>query len=762
MCGQLTYMSFLDKLSAQIPFNNKPEKAEYFFAVDIGLSEVKAVVWEVSGANVNIVGQAVISYQDNDDLIEKTYQVLDQSLGVLEIEPSKVLFGVPDSWVLDDNLKEPYLKLLRRILKETDLSPIAYVSTASAIAYYLQKQEGTPPTAILIGVGDSVELTLLRGGKVTESRVVKRSDQLFDDIGKTSQSLQDVDVLPAKIMVYSTKAQEDIDKIKDELMSYPWMQRLSFLHFPKIEVLDEETPIQSVVLAGAIEVNPQIDLKHSFSAVSKTKSLLSPGKHLDLGPSQEENLGFVRGDIKEQERSAEDVANIKERVFRKKRPDGFSGEEGFQETALSTSFGREVQEWEEDAGDLGKKVFPAAFLAKLTKFFKFPKKGNMSGLTLAKIAIVPVVLIAFLAGWLFLVKATVTIYVEPRSMDKATEVVADPKVSAVDETRKIIPGALVETTISGSGKASATGKKDIGDPAKGKVIIYNKTNARKSLSSGTALTGPGNIKFTLEASVNIASQSATTGADESTIITPGKSDLVGATAVVIGPDGNLPAGTTLTVGGFAQSDVVAKIDEAFSGGTSKTVTVVTSDDQKKLQAQVLDDLKQKATEDLKGKVKDGNKIIPDALAVVDGKYSFNKKVNDQANEFSLDATVRFKGTSYSDADLRTIVAKLVEIDVPSNYTIDLLGSETRVDVDKVDKDGKVTFNAAFKAKLIPKLNTDDLRRQLKGKNAAQVAELLKGMENIVGSDIKFSPNLPGPLTRLPFVDKNITILVAPK
>lgn len=771
-------MSFLDQLSAQIPFNKKPEKAEYFFAVNIGLTEVSAAVWEISGASVNIVGQSAIKYLDNEDLVEKTYQALDESLGALEIEPAKVLFGVPDAWILDDNLKEPYLKLLRRILKETDLSPIAYVSTSSAVAYYLQKQEGTPPTAILIGMGECVEMTLLRGGKVTESRMVKRSDQLFDDIEKTSKLLQDIEVLPAKIMIYSTKSQEDIGRIKDELMSYPWMQRLSFLHLPKIEVLDIETPIQSVVLAGAIEINPHIDLKHSFAVASKKAVSLSPGRYLDLGTTQPrdgkltrhpyqtspaDNLGFVHGDIKQQTESLENPLNGKERVFRRKAAENLKLEEGYeegsemgnhQETALGPSFRNEVQQWENEA---------ESWVAKLKKIFRLPKKGNLAGIAALKFAAIPLVIIAILVGWFFFVKATVTIYVEPRSMDKATEVIADPGAKSVDETKKIIPGSLVETTINGSGKASATGKKDIGDPAKGKVIIYNKTNARKSLSSGTTLVGPGNIKFTLEASINIASQSATTGADESTIITPGKSDSVGVTAVTIGPDSNLPAGTTLGVGSFAQGDVVAKIDEAFAGGTSKTVTVVTSDDQKKLQAQILDDLKQKAAEDLKGKVKNGDKIIPDALAVVDGKYTFNKKVNDQAGEFSLDATVRFKGTSYSDTDLLTIVAKLVEIDVPANYTIDLLGSETRVDVEKVDnKSGKVTFNAAFKAKLVPKLNTDDLRKQLRGKNAASVAELLKGMENVMSSEIKFTPSLPGPLARLPYLEKNITILVAPK
>ena len=211
-------MSFLDKITAQLPIGKKSESTEYLFALNIGLSEVTAAVWGIFGQSIDILGQAESPYKDSEDLMEKAYQMLDKSIGALEIEPQKILFGVPDAWSLDDSLKEPYLKLLRKMLKEYDLSAVAYVTTTNAVSYLLQKQEGVPPTAILLGIGDFVEVTLVKGGKIIGTRVVKREDALFGNIEEALRQFTEVEVLPSKILLYPTKAGEDTNKLLDDLM----------------------------------------------------------------------------------------------------------------------------------------------------------------------------------------------------------------------------------------------------------------------------------------------------------------------------------------------------------------------------------------------------------------------------------------------------------------------------------------------------------------------------------------------------------------
>lgn len=780
-------MSFFDKLSINLPFGKKTETAEYYFALNIGLNEISATTWGLFGHKIDILGLSATTYEGTEDLLAKVGEVLDRSLGILEVEPQKIIFGVPDFWSQDDDLKEPYLKVLRRILKEYDLQPLAYVTTTNAIAHYLQQLEGVPLTALLLGVGESIEITLVRGGKVMENRTTKRTDHLFEDIEKTLLQFTEVEVLPSKILLYPTKKDEDLNKVRDELMTYPWMQKLPFLHFPKIDIPEEEICLQSVILAAAIELDSDVDLKHSFTAhqkvsadthhlasekhpdsthsythsriLSKEDTSLETGDDTDklrLRPYKkliqhsqefaEDRTGFIRGDIKHH---LEDVGFEEDQLITPDVPE-------WQEEKAQLPYQEVVEE--EVRGIMGtlKKVTKP-----LTKFFK-GKKLQIKSTYLSSFILVIFALAIIMGAYIYFVKAEVTIFVEPQVITNEAEVVADPKAEKVDLEKKIIPGSTVEISVNGSGKAPVTGQKQIGDPARGQVIIYNMTDAAKSLSQGTVLTGSNNLKLTLNTPVTIASQSSSIGADFVKVTKPGKSDSINVTASSIGPEGNLPAGTDLTVVSFTTSQVIARVDQAFSGGTSKTVSIVTVDDQKRLQAQVVDELRQKAETELQSKLSSDKKIVAEALDIIDGKYNFNKKVNDQASDLSLTATVQFKGTSYSDTDLKTIVSQLVETNVPAGFTLDLKNSETQAEVSKIEKDGKLTFTARFKAKLLPNLNIDDLKKKIRGQSMTGLAVELKNMDNVLGSEVKLIPKLPTQISRLPLLIRNISVIITPK
>lgn len=806
-------MSLFDKVTAQLPFTNKkPENTEYFLSLNVGLTELTAAVWAIFGREVDVLSTASISYKDNSDLLDKSLQVFDKALGSLEVDPKKVLFGVPETWNLDDNLKEPYLKLLQRILKECDLQPLAYVTTTNALSFALQKGESAPPTVIFLGVGDFVEATLVRGGKVVENRIVKRSDHLFDDMQSSLSQFTEVEVLPSRILLYSTKSGENLGKIHDELMSFPWVSKLPFLHFPKIEILEDQACTQAIISSAAFELNPEVDLKHSFVSKGKlseevkrpflrTKSLSSQQEDATQKPvadsSSDKDLGFVKGDIKDRMRLEESEKSEDQKIEKQEDrvtdelegSDEFSeddnliapkiSDEGIDEDRYSEEEMRfpahqnaspiEAPEASETHHHTGKKnPLVSALTTKFSPIFKplMPFLNKFKKLAMGKLILIPAILLVAALAYVFFVKASVTVFVEPRILEKDTEVVADPKASDVDEEKKIIPGTVVETTVEGSRKGTATGSKQIGDPAKGKVTIYNRTNSAVSLSQGTTLTSGNSLKFVLDASVKIASQSSTLGADLTTVIKPGKSDPVGVTAAAIGPDSNLSASTDtddgLTVNGYSKSQVTALVTDALSGGTSKTVTVVTTDDQKKLQAQVLDEIRTKAVEDLKGKLEGEKKIISEALSVVDGKYKFNKQVNDAASEFTLTATVRFKGTAYSDTDLRTIVGKLVETNIPEGFQLNLQDTETQADVTKVEKDGRLIFKARFRAKMMPKYELEQIKKDIRGKSVDEVAEKLKKLENVLGSEIELTPSLPVKFARIPLLDRNINITITPK
>lgn len=714
-------MSFLDKIATLIPFGKKEEILEYFFALNISSEKLTAALWTIEGKQLKILQTAEEFYSSNDEITSVSDKLLDQVIGLKEIEPQKILFGVPSSWLLDENLKDEYLKLLKNLVKELELTPMAYVATANSLIHFLEKEEGVPTTAILAGFEKHhITVTVVRAGKLDGVKVVARGDSSGIDIEKALLTFSDVETLPSRILIYGLDTQE----LKNQLLSFSWMQNLSFLHFPKIDILGQDVEIKSVCLAGAVELDSTVTYKEVF--VKKTEvapKVIEKSEGEAEKIEEKEDFGFIAGDVavtQEKEGPQEVVADEAEK--REEEKEILLSEES---NILET-----------------KKQFDVRRFIPKTPFFNLIIIGGIIG-----------ILGILSAAILLLPKAEVKIFVEPRILEKDTQVTADPKIKEVNEEAKIIPGQLVDTEVSGSSKDLATGKKQIGESAKGTIIIRNKTDASVSLSKGTILTSPSSLKFSLDLSVNVASKSADDG-------TWGKATAT-VTAQTIGADGNLPSGVDLTVVGLGTDKIIAKSEGNFSGGTSKEVTVVSDSDQKRLLASLASDLRRQAQQKLQEKLPD-KKILQEALSEEILKKSYSKNINDQANEFSLNLTIKFKGIAFEDKDLKLIVSKLVTTQVPEGFELNLSETETQADVSKLEKDGRLIFLARFKAKLIPKIDIPSLKNKIKGKTPDQVVEILKNTDNVLGSEIKIMPSLPKPLQRIPLLGQNIKIEVGLK
>ena len=749
-------MSFLTNLTAQLPFLKKADKPEYFFALNIGIESIKVCLWTIQSSNLKIINPLSATYNSEEEILDVADKLLDQVLGSLPYEPEKILFGVPDSYLLDEELKEPYLKLIRDIVKSLEIQPMAYVATSHAVSHLLDKTEGGPTTAILVDIEkEHLSVSVSRAGKIDGTKVLSRGENLAGDVEKGLLAFTDVEVLPSRILIFGYST-ESLEKQKDTLLSFPWMDKLPFLHFPKIDIIDSNTDIQAVALAGAVEINPDVKLS---AEIENTNKSVSKPIQMDAGsevPAAAAVTGFITGDITQNIQKTAESQEVGESEI----PESDSAEiTDMSETPSHSEFSEdEVEETDvPDERNLPSTVNlppsntePAVFDA--GSIFKLPVgKGKF---------ILPLVIILLLVAYLFLPQAEVTIFVEPKVLEKDTQVVADPTIKQVDEQNKKIPGQVVETSVSGSEKLAATGKKQVGDPARGKVTVYNGTDSSKTFSAGTALTA-GGVKFTLTSSVIVASRSASQSDPLSTV--SGKSDLVDVTSSTIGADGNIPSNTSLTVGNFSESQVVAKSEGNFSGGTSKEVTVVTDSDQKKLLAQLASTLRKKAQEEIQGKLADspreaGKKILEEALTEEITKKTYSKGVNDQANEFSLNLTIKYSGIAYSDSDLKMIVAKLVDTNIPEGYQLDLSETETQADVSKMEKN-QLIFLARFKAKLAPKLDLDKIKNELKGQSPEKAGEILRSYENVLESEVRLMPSLPDPLARLPLLPQRIKLEV---
>ncbi|MBI2011344.1 hypothetical protein HYS91_01115 [Candidatus Daviesbacteria bacterium] len=738
-------MSFLDKLPKLPFFSPKSSENEYFFALNIDQTQVQASLWSLENNQLKLVNIALANIEDGK-LIEAANLSLDETLGALEIEPSKILFGVPDSWLQDDNLKEEHLKTIKDLVKELDLSPMAYVSSAHAISHLLQKIQGVPLTAILVNISDPLIITIVKAGKIIGSESVRRSDNLAKDIEKGLLTFSEVEVLPSKILLFGPTGSVNGEKLKDDLLSFPWMSNLPFLHLPKVDILDQKVTIAAVSFAGASELNPDTtfgekDLNNLTTKEVKKQeiaSLDSPHSHDSL-----KEVGFVQGNIEEESFDSSSTS--------------FTANAQDKEEKQLMDEGLEIDEQEKDF--IRKDIIPPNYLAKLSTSLPLVIKNKITSFRfqfVPKVWLLPIlILIILIVSYLFIPHAKVTIFIDPRILEKEAQVIVDPEVTSVDESNRKIPGKRVETVLTGFERGVASGKKKIGDPSKGAVVIYNKTTSPKTFSQGSILVGD-NIQFTLDSTVNIASESAVEGG-----IAFGKAT-ANVTAAQIGPEGNLPAGKELSIQGQSSDNFSAKVDSTFSGGTSKDVTIVTSDDQKKLLAIASSNLRKKAKDNLQAKLSGDYKVLEEALSEENAKTTYSKNINDQGVDFTLNLSLKFTGTAYSDMDLKRMVSKLVETNVPPGFSLDLADTETQADVAKMEDDGKLIFLAKFKAKLMPKLDEENIKKKIAFKTPTDAASILRSIENVISSDIQINPALPSFLQRLPFLASRISLDVTAK
>lgn len=776
----------LSELANKIPFLQKPQEAEYFFTLGISQESLEAAVWSLMGNSLQILNTISQPFSLEDDLVKAADLILDKVLGDLQIEPKKILFGVPDSWLTEGDLKEGYLKTIRSVVKELDLEPLAYVATTRAVTHFLEKQENTPPTAILVGIEKNfVTVYVSKVGRIEGVKTVKRGEDLGTDVEKLLLTLTNIEVLPSRILIYSS-SEIDLAKEKEVLAGFSWMSKLPFLHLPKIETLEKDFVVSAVSLAGGVELNPQVKLMSREAAPKVSSAVRQFSKSEDQIRKEPDFVRTDKSETSEPESQSEqsestDQADIP--VSSDLSENGFmvgdvaersadrdisqsepaeSAESNLEmsppemDADLELSDGQETVAQKDDLMFLGAAgIFqtPRQVLSKVKTLISRIRSGKL------KLAIPVLVLILLVVAFLILPKAQILVYVEPRVLEKDTQVVADPALKKVDESNNKIPGQIIETTVSGSDKASATGKKSVGDPAKGSVTLYNKTDDSKTFSKGTTISSSKGLKFALDSSVTVASQSAVEGG-----INFGKTN-VPITAAEVGADGNLPSGTEFSVAGFSSSQFSAKANGNFSGGTSKEVTVVTDSDQQKLLATLAAALRTKAQADLQNKLNSQSKnlkILPEALAEEITQKTFNKRVGDQASEFSLNLIIHYKGTAYSDEDLKSIVSKLVSTDIPADFELNLAQTETLADVSKLEKDGKLIFLARFNAKLMPKLDINKIKSSVKGKTPAAAADTLKTYENVLGSEIKINPSLPSPLQILPILEQNIKVEIGLK
>ncbi len=703
-------------------FRPKPETRELILSLLLSSDAVTAASWEIeAGGKPHIYPHA--TFEVGEDTWDNRIEAADRAISAAEDRAQapqairKVVLGFSAQYLTEEgDIEKEFRPHIRELTKVLELSPVGFVPIHQALAYMLKAEEGIPASVILLAVSEGmVTVTLYKIGKLIGQKSMPRTEAIAADIEAALKGFDGDEVLPSRMLLFGPHASA-LEEVRGMLLKHPWPTRVNFLHYPKVEILPADAAVRAVSFAGAFElagampVEEETVNKQHVTDDRKEEAQKAEGEESNVRMVNPEELGFQK----------EDVLEVSQSTYHT------SDEETEKKPVMR---------------------LPRLPIPRFS--FHFPSHIPVGVFPVLVLALV-VLAVVWLWYW-FLPHTTVTVLVLPKVIKESTTVTVDPTATVADSATKILPGQKQEKVVSGEKTLPVSGKKNVGEEAKGTVTLYNKVTSSRTFKKGTTISAQG-LEFTLDDDVSVASASETIGS-----ITFGKASAP-VTASQIGPESNLPTGTEFAFKNLATSVVTARNDQPLTGGTSREVTVISRADYDAVVKTLSEELVERAKQELASALGGGQKILDTTVKTLVTEKTFAQELDQESQVVSGKVTIAMTGLSYSEEDLKLLMTELVTQSVPTGYSIALGRTVVAVKSAKAGKDGKVQLSASFESTALPDVKTQEVQTMLAGRRLTSALEKLKAMTGVAGAEFRFRWT---PFhDRLPVNKNNISVTVA--
>lgn len=708
------------KLTDLLPIA-KEEKREFYWSLVIEPGWVQTGIWSIADGVAQVVSISPgAAWEVEDDLVNAADTALSAAIQNLPEEfgePTKTVFGLPNSWVDKGEIKEEYLEKIKKICGELSLTPTGFVVVSEAIVHLIKSEEGAPANAIVLGIGkETLELSVFQLGKLIGASEVARSVSLVEDTIEGLARFSAKEPFPSRFLIYDGKEGE-LEEAKQALLDANWDENpnIKFLHTPKIEIIKPDQKILATSLAGASEIG-QVSKVLEISGEAEEEKIQEQEENVVV-PQEEikpEDLGFVVN---------EDISKIPEPTPVIQEPPKIA----------ETPVRRRVPKF--NFGNL---------LGYLPKVPSFGGKNFLAlGIFLA------VLLTLIFAGWWFLPKATISVFVTPKTLEESVDLVVDSKASSSDFAKGVVAGKALEAEASGEKTISTTGTKLVGERATGVTRVQNGLASPINLPAGTVLSSANDLQFTTTKTSSVSAALSPSS--------PGTAN-IDVAAANIGAEYNLAKDESFKVGNYPKADVDAVSVDNFTGGSSRQITAVSAEDQKRVEDELTEELIRKSKESLSAEISSEEIFLEGATIATPTSREFSHKVGDESENLKLSLVISATGLTVNNKELFEYAKGILGGKVPQGYI--LTENELNVDFEIVKEDkGVYEVKARISASLLPDINKEEIAQKISGKYPKLVEAFLTSIPGFTRADMRITPRLPGFLRTLPHVAKRITVEV---
>lgn len=407
-----------------------------------------------------------------------------------------------------------------------------------------------------------------------------------------------------------------------------------------------------------------------------------------------------------------------------------SGDSGFEPKHISLDA-------DGDESEVSKKSTQQEKPKKVPKDKKVPNYGKLNK-RIWWIAGGVALIIGLIMAAIFVPTGKVTVLAKAKKTNLNFNFILDATATSSDPSAQTLAAQKLEATKDVAFEITATGKKEVGTKATGTISVRNCDDvATHSLPAGSGVTGGGKSFVTAQA-VTIPAGSAGGG-----VVNCSSPIDVQISAAASGESFNVGP-TNFALNGFS---ALYKATGQTSGGTSKTITVLSAEDVANAKKQV-EQQGVAAKDELSKKAGDNMMLFTETVQADIVQFNTSVQQDNEADRVAVTAKARYSGFAAKNDDVNKLFEQQIQDELKGNKQIYQNGAkEGKYSVVKQFTPQKVQLNVKTSAFYGDPIDTGQIAKDVAGKPKKEVADIVKKQgEQITGASVEtwpeFIPNMP--------------------
>jgi len=390
---------------------------------------------------------------------------------------------------------------------------------------------------------------------------------------------------------------------------------------------------------------------------------------------------------------------------------------------------------------------PKVSLFKKTKgLFKFYERRPFSYKKLTFLFLAAAVAVAFLVVYFVLPSAQIII--EPRRVKTSVQarISADISVKEPNLLQAFIPAQLITAERILEKEYSASGKKEVREPARGTIAIYNAYSSDpQTLVAGTRFLSKEGKLFCLANKVTVPGAKVIAGGISPNFLEAEvySGQFVGSKCVeAFGEEFNIGP-SEFVIPGFQNSPkfngFYGVSDSVMSGGAEGLATVISEEDLSRAKEAFDKEIFDGLQKDLISRIPENLIYISDSIVNRKSEEEFSHQVGGAVSRFKIKARASVAVLAFSPEHLELIFSDRLSSQVSEQQFIENTGEFEFKDVAANIDEGELKFTVQGERVITSKIDKAVLLEKLLGKNESEIREILIGEPSVEAARLKLVP-----------------------